>query len=261
MGLGLGAGEFQHRVLGAAALHHGKLEMAGQADFECIDADFPIALHTMAVAGGKQSTLVENGQEQRGTLGQFLIVEIAANGARFLGVHHAPFGRRRHAHHAKKGCQRQIKPAILRPEGQAAGHGLLIHRNMQRAAIGEIFRQRPEKRAEAAKAPIRAEFDLFDIHPQSIAGLSAAHFHGAGDDMRAEPRQFSVNFRNRGVQLQALFRPRHHFRPARDAFQNDGLARGNARHRCEGSIKPAPTAGSDRSGDPRCLRHQNVLLI
>ena len=148
----------------------------------------------MAITGGKQSALVENGQEQRGALGQFLIVEIAANGARFLGVHHAPFGRRRHAHHAKKGCQRQIKPAILRAEGQAAGHGLLIHRNMQRAAIGEIFRQRAEKRAEAAKAPIRTEFDLFDIHAQSITWLGAAHFHGAGDDMRAKARQLGVDF-------------------------------------------------------------------
>ena len=39
----------------------------------------------------------------------------------FLGVHHAPLGGRRHAHHAKEGCERQIKPAILRAEGLAIG--------------------------------------------------------------------------------------------------------------------------------------------
>ena len=122
------------------------------------------------------------------------IGKIAANGARFLRVHHAPFGWWRHTHDAKEGGEGQIKPTILRPEGQPAGHGLLIHRNMQRAAIGEIFRKRTEKRAEAAKAPIRAEFDFLDIHAQRIAWLRAAHFNRAGDDMRAKPREFGVDF-------------------------------------------------------------------
>ena len=65
---------------------------------------------------------------------------------------------------------------------------------MQRAAIGEIFRQRAEKWAEAAKAPIRAEFDFLNIHAQRITWLSAAHFNRAGDDMRAKTRQLGVDF-------------------------------------------------------------------
>ena len=65
---------------------------------------------------------------------------------------------------------------------------------MQRATIGKVFRQRAKKRAEAAKAPIRAEFDFLDIHAQRITWLGAAHLNRAGDDMCAEPWQLGVDF-------------------------------------------------------------------
>ena len=202
VGLRLGAGELQHRILGAAALHQRQAEMPGQADLQRVDADLAVALHAMAVAGGEQRALVEHGQEQRGALGQFLVVEVAADGARFLGVDHPPVGRRGHAHHAEEGRERQVHPAFGRPEGQAAGHGLAVHRDVQHAAIGEVLGQRAEQGAEAAEAPVGAELDLLDVDAQRVAGLGAADLDGAGDDMGAQARQLLVHFaQHRGTAI------------------------------------------------------------
>ena len=65
MGRRLGAGEAQDRILRPAALHDREPEAPVQAHLQRIDADLPVALHSVAVSGREQRPGHVHGQEER----------------------------------------------------------------------------------------------------------------------------------------------------------------------------------------------------
>src|SRR5580704_18353657 len=73
MGVGLGA-----RIFECEIVTHDELEHPAQRRLDRGDADFTIALGSVAVAAGKQSALGEHRQVERSAGRQLLVVEIAA---------------------------------------------------------------------------------------------------------------------------------------------------------------------------------------
>ena len=137
----------------------------------------------------KRAPGLNTGQIQRRALADLLVVEVAAMRARLLGGDRAPLLRRRHAHHAEEGRERQ---GDARPDRHRAGARRAVHRDVQQAAVGEVLRQGADEGAEAAEAPIGAELDLLHRHPEAVARLGAAHRHRPGDDVRPEPRHVAA---------------------------------------------------------------------
>ena len=95
-----------------------------------------IALHAMPVAGREQGAGNEDREIGRGADTEFLVVHVAAEGARLGRGQPPPAGRRRHAKIAKKWRERQF----LAP-GQPGDVAIAIERDMEPAQFREILGQ------------------------------------------------------------------------------------------------------------------------
>ena len=104
----------------------------------------------------------------------------------------------------KKGESGRVMPG---PTGTRAGHRLLVDRDVQHAAVGEVLRQGADQRAEAAEAPVAAELDPLDVDAQAVAGLGALHRDRPGEDVRPEARQVRRRGSRRGAAERQAARP------------------------------------------------------
>src|SRR6202012_1037308 len=117
-------------------------------------------------------------QEQRRSLTQFLVVEIAAVLAWLNGGDRTIGGRRRHTHYPEERCEVEF-----RSPRQPAGFPVAVDRDMRQERLRKILRNGAGQRPEPAKTPVVAQFYFGDMDFQHVAGFSPGHSHRAGDDV------------------------------------------------------------------------------
>ena len=96
---------------------------------------------------------------------QFLVVEVAAMGARLDRADAAPVRWRRHAHHAEERMQRQVQAP-----GQPGHHAFGVERDVQVPVAVELVGQRAGQRPDHVVAPVLPQLHVDDAHLQHVAG-------------------------------------------------------------------------------------------
>ena len=225
---------FRLRVLQVEIGAQDDLDRSFQRSLDRGGADLAIALHPMAVAEREPAAFDVDRQVQRRTRDQFLVVQVAAVGARLDGRNHSPGRRRRDAHHAEERPQRQLgaprKPAHVPFAVQPDDH--LFERR-------KIVRQRAGQRPHIGVAPILAQLDVQDADLQHVARLGASHRDRAGQNVaRHAPLDFGMD----AVQLgRHVIAGTGQIRDsARDGLDRHPVAAVDGQHRLQRGVEPAP---------------------
>ncbi len=242
-------GRLGEREIDLQVLADGEAEGAGQAGFQRRDAHLAVALHAVAVARHEQRALVEHGQVQRRAGFQFLVVHVAAEGARHRGAAAAPRLGRRHADDAEERVERQ-----LRAPGQRADAAFAVDGGMDGLVVRELLRQRAEQRQDGDEAPVHRGLGVEDIDLQRVAGLRAAHIDRPGDEVRAGAFRQGLQ-RRQVVRGHARHLGQAGHAAGRERVELHGVAGLDLQHRRAGRVEVAEDHLVRRGRDLVMLRH------
>ena len=161
-------GRFGARPLQVQVLAHDELKRADERSFESGDVHFAVALAGVAVADFKERAGRVHGNVERGAGDEVLVIEIARHYPRRSAIEAARAFRRRVAHAAEKGMQRNLDA-----RGKFRHHALLVERNdfyfRVRIIVGQIAAPRPERVVGIRNR----QLDRQNFHFQHVADFRA----------------------------------------------------------------------------------------
>jgi len=141
---------------------------------------FSVALRRMTITDLEQGARGLDRNEQSRPGDQLLVVHIPGVDTGRVRAHSARIARRRHAHAAEEGMQRD-----LHPRRELRHHAVAVERDDPRA-VGTVAvrRQKPT----AAVVPVRdREVDLENAHLEHVARVGSFYIDGTGEDVSAGP--------------------------------------------------------------------------
>src|SRR5271163_370494 len=175
-------GGFGARPLQVQVLADDELERADERSLERGDVHFAVALAGVAVANFKERPGRVYGNVQRGAGDEVLVIEIAGHDPRWTAVEAARAFRRRVAHAAKKGMQRN-----LNARSEFRDHALRIQRNNFYFRVRIVVGQIATAGAEGVVGVRNREFDRENFYFQHVADFRAFDEDGSSEDVPARP--------------------------------------------------------------------------
>ena len=139
--------------------------------------NFAVALPCVAVAGLEECALGVHGDEERGAFNHLLVVHVASVDARRRRVQFAGRTRRRNAHAAEEGMQRNGDAG-----GKGAGHVREVKRDDLLVALGKVLGKKAVL-ACAVAGPGNVDVHFLDAYFQHVAGFGFLNGDGAGEDV------------------------------------------------------------------------------
>src|SRR5580704_6648986 len=178
-------GRFGARPLQVQVLAHDELKRADERSFERGDVHFAVALSGVAVADFKERAGRVYGNVERGAGDEVFVIEIAGHDPGRPAVP-APGGfRRRVAHAAEKGMQRNLDA------GREFGdHALFIERNYFYFRVRKIVGKIPVAGAEGVVSVWNGKLDGENLDFEHVAGLRVFNVNRPGENVPARSLVF-----------------------------------------------------------------------
>ena len=156
-----------------------ELEGAGELGFHGGDVDLAVALAGVAVASFEERAFGMDGDEEGGAFDHLLVVHVAGVDIGRGGVELAHLRRRRDAHAAEEGVQRDGDAGR-----EGGGHFLKVEGDDLGVAVGKVGSEEAVLAGSVA-GPGNVDVDFLDADFEDVTGLGFCDGDGAGENVAA----------------------------------------------------------------------------